>query len=187
MPRFLIVGFLALAAAGMGAAQERGGPPPGRPGPRGGAGRLGLMENPLRQLLAMPPEEREALLERLPPMRQARLRERLRMFDQLPPEERERRLRQLEALGSLPPPMQAVLRRHIQEFNLLPPRRRFAVRREIMRLRRMPEPERRARSASDEFLNAYSTEERAMIADLTDHFPFPESRQPAIPPAQQSR
>ena len=59
--------------------------------PKGGAGqRLGNPGNPVERLMAMPPEKREQVLEKLPPQQQANLRQRLDRFDKLPAAERAR-------------------------------------------------------------------------------------------------
>ena len=59
--------------------------------PKGGAGaRLGNPGNPVERLMAMPPEKREQVLEKLPPQQQANLRQRLERFDKLPAAERAR-------------------------------------------------------------------------------------------------
>src|SRR5689334_9335938 len=47
----------------------------------GGAQRLGNPGNPVERLMAMPPEKREQVLEKLPPQQQANLRQRLERFD----------------------------------------------------------------------------------------------------------
>ena len=61
---------------------------PGRKEPRGskggGAQRLSNPGNPVERLMAMPPEKREQVLEKLPPQQQANLRQRLERFDKLP-------------------------------------------------------------------------------------------------------
>ena len=64
----------------------------------GGAPRLGNPGNPVERLMAMPPEKREQVLEKLPPQQQANLRQRLERYDQLPPAERAR-LNQMSAIA----------------------------------------------------------------------------------------
>src|ERR1035438_2847007 len=50
----------------------------------GGAPKLANPGNPVERLMAMPPEKREQVLEKLPPQQQANLRQRLDRFDKLP-------------------------------------------------------------------------------------------------------
>ena len=114
--------LLLMAAAGM-CAQTAGpkAPPPPRnevrrgaaaksPGARspqapkvGGAPRLGNPGNPVERLMAMPPEKRDQILERLPPQQQANLRQRLERFDKLPAAERARLNQMWSTFNSLPP------------------------------------------------------------------------------------
>src|SRR4051812_15425966 len=56
--------------------------------PKGAGGpRLGAPGNPVERLMAMSPEQRERVLEKLPAREQANLRQRLDRFDKLPPAE----------------------------------------------------------------------------------------------------
>ena len=127
---------------------------------------------PVQRLLQMTPEQRERLLSKMPLQQQERIRERLETLDRLPPAEKERRLQQLEMLSRLPPAEQNALRRHIQAFNNLPEDRRRVLRREIVQLHGMSGEERRARLAGEEFHNSYSPEEREMLSDLSQNYPF---------------
>ncbi len=152
-------------------------PPAGRRNapPKGlgkGQAKLNNPALPVQRLLQMTPEQRERVLERMPPQQQERIRQRLEVLDRLPPAEKERRLQQLEMLSRLPPAEQNALRRHIQAFNSLPEDRRRVLRREIVQLRALPEPERSARLASEEFRSSYSPAEREMLSDLAENYPF---------------
>src|SRR5579872_6015661 len=75
------------------------------------APKLGNPLTVVQQLMRMTPEERERALEKLPPQRQALIRERLEKFDSLPKAEQERRLRLGEIFASLPPERQDLVRR----------------------------------------------------------------------------
>ncbi len=182
MPRSLQIGGVLLLAltpgliAQKGEARRQRESPPARvtapKGPRGGA----RIANPglvAQQLMQMTPEERERALEKLPPQRQAQLRERLEKFDSLPPQQRERMIRQYQMLSSLPPEKQNLVRRQIQAFNHLPDDRRRQLGPELQRLRRMPENERQARIASDDFKTKYTPEEQQMLSDISQNMPLP--------------
>src|SRR6266567_8556789 len=131
--------LLLTAAAGLTAqnAKEPKAPPPARnelkarPGPRnpalknpapkdpvnpkgGGGQKLGAPGNPVERLMAMPPEKREQVLEKLPPQQQANLRERLDRFDKLPAAERARLNQMWNTFNALPPEKQALVKQQMQ-------------------------------------------------------------------------
>ena len=187
--------LLLLAAAGM-CAQTAGpkapkAPPPPRndarppavaksPGNRnpqapkgGGAPRLGNPGNPVERLMAMPPEKREQVLERLPPQQQANLRQRLDRFDKLPPEQRARLNRMWNTFNGLPPEKQAIVTRQMQAFNSLPEARREDLKPVLQRLRRMPEDKRDALLNSPAFKDRFSASEWQMLADISQNYPLP--------------
>jgi hypothetical protein len=141
-------------------------------GPKPGA-RLGAPGNPVERLMAMPPEQRERVLEKLPASQQANLRQRLEKFDKLPPAERERLNRMWNTFNSLPPEKQSLVRRQIQAFNSLPDDRQEALAPVLQRLRRMPEDERHALLGSEEFKSKYSASEWQMLSDISQNFPIP--------------
>src|SRR5437764_12740442 len=109
-----------------------------------GAPKLGAPGNPVERLMAMPPEQRERVLEKLRAGQQANLRQRLERFDKLPPEERARLNRMFDTFRNLPPEKQAIVARQMQAFNNMPDERRAALAPVLQRLRRMPEDERHA-------------------------------------------
>jgi transposase len=123
-------------------------------------------------MLAMPPERREQMLERLPQQQQARLRQALENFDKLPPEQRRRQLGILNMYANLPPERQVALARQIQIFNHLPDDRIAALRPELVKLHRMPESERSERMASEEFKSRFTPAEQQMLAEISPYFPF---------------
>src|ERR1019366_5074641 len=122
--------------------------------PKAGGGRILNPGNPVLRMMAMPPERREQMLERLPPQQQVRLRQALDNFDKLPPEK------------------QAALTRQIQLFNHLPDDRIAVVRPELLKLHRMPESERSDRMASEEFKSKFTPAEQQMLAEISPYFPF---------------
>jgi hypothetical protein len=123
-------------------------------------------------MMAMPPERREQMLERLPPQQQVRLRQALENFDRLPPAERSRQIGILNMYANLPAEKQAALTRQIQLFNHLPDDRIAAMRPELLRLHRMTEGERSDRMASEEFQSKFTPAERQMLAEISPYFPF---------------
>jgi hypothetical protein len=171
----LLATFPVLPAAPKGAAKAL---PPPRPAvaakvPKGPAPRFANPGNVVQQLMQMTPEQRERALEKLPPQRQAQIRERLQQFDSLPKQQQERRLAQLRELASLPPETQAVVRRQMQAFNQLPADRKQVVGPEMQRLRRMSEGERQARIASEGFQNRFSPAEQQILSDISGNMPLP--------------
>src|ERR1017187_77354 len=139
---------------------------------KAGGGRILNPGSPVLRMMAMPPERREQMLERLPPQQQARLRQALENFDRLPPAERSRQFGILNMYANLPPDRQATLTRQIQLFNQLPDDRIAAMRPELLKLHRMPESERSERIASEEFKSKFTPAERQMLAEISPYFPF---------------
>jgi hypothetical protein len=182
--------MLLMAAAGMCAQPARpkaakAPPPPrnvvrpgvagkGPVGPKaGGAPRLGNPGNPVERLMAMPPEKREQILERLPPQQQANLRQRLDRYDKLPAAERARLNQMWNTFNSLPPEKQAIVTRQMQAFNSLPEARREDLKPVLQRLRRMPEDRRDALLNSQAFKDRFSPSEWQMLADISQNYPLP--------------
>jgi hypothetical protein len=185
--------MLLMAAAGM-CAQPAGpkaakAPPPSRnvvrpgaakaPGKNptapnaGGGTRVGNPGNPVERLMAMPPEKREQVLERLPPQQQANLRERLDRYDKLPAAERARLNQMWNTFNSLPPEKQAIVTRQMQAFNSLPEARREDLKPVLQRLRRMPADRRDELLNSQAFKDRFSASEWRMLADISQNYPLP--------------
>jgi hypothetical protein len=137
-----------------------------RPAPR-----IGNPGNVVQQLMRMTPEQRERALEKLPPARQARIREQLQRFDSLPKAEQERRLRLAEMFANLPPEKQDLVRRQIKAFNELPEDRRRVVGPAFQRLRRMTEAERQAVMTRPAFQRRFTPAEQQMLGDLSANLP----------------
>jgi hypothetical protein len=140
--------------------------------PNAGGGRILNPGNPVLRMMAMPPERREQMLERLPPLQQVRLHQALDNFDRLPPAERSRQLGILNMYANLPPEKQASLTKQIQLFNHLPDDRIAVLRPELVKLHRMPESERSDRIASEEFKSKFTPAEQQMLAEISPYFPF---------------
>ena len=139
----------------------------------GGAPRLGNPGNPVERLMAMPPEKREQVLEKLPPQQQANLRQRLERFDKLPAAERARLNQMWSTFNSLPPEKQAIVTRQMQAFNNLPEARREDLKPVLQRLRRMPEDRRNALLNGPAFKDRFSAAELEMLTDISQNYPLP--------------
>jgi hypothetical protein len=139
----------------------------------GGASRLGNPGNPVERLMAMSPEKREQVLEKLPPKQQENLRQRLDRFDKLPAAERARLNQMWSTFNSLPPEKQAIVTRQMQAFNNLPDDRREVLKPVLQRLRLMPEERRSALLNSEEFKNRFSASEVQMLTDISENYPLP--------------
>ena len=139
----------------------------------GGAPRLGNPGNPVERLMAMPPERREQVLEKLPPQQQANLRQRLDRFDKLPAAERARLNQMWNTFNNLPPEKQAIVTRQMQAFNSLPEERREDLKPVLQRLRLMPEDRRSALLNSEGFKNRFSASELQMLSDISENYPLP--------------
>jgi hypothetical protein len=155
-----------------GAAKSPAGKTPVAP-KAGGATRVGNPGNPVERLMAMPPEKREQVLERLPPQQQANLRERLDRYDKLPAAERARLNQMWNTFNSLPPEKQAIVTRQMQAFNSLPDARREDLKPVLQRLRRMPADRRDELLNSQAFKDRFSAPEWQMLADISQNYPLP--------------
>jgi Protein of unknown function (DUF3106) len=154
------------------AAKSPGGRSPEAP-KAGGAPRLANPGNPVERLMAMPPEKREQVLERLPSQQQANLRQRLDRFDKLPAAERARLNQMWSTFNSLSPEKQAIVTRQMQAFNSLPDARREDLKPVLQRLRIMPEERRNALLNSEAFKNRYSASELEMLSEISQNYPLP--------------
>jgi hypothetical protein len=148
-------------------------PPPPPAKNQKGAPKLGNPGNVAQRLLQMSPEERERVLSRFPPERQAQIRQRLQKLDSLPKPQQDRAIERYQTFSSLPPEKQELVRRQIRAFNALPDDRRQIVGNAFQRLRRMPEAERQERMSSPAFKKRFSPEEQQMLADLSANWPPP--------------
>jgi Protein of unknown function (DUF3106) len=135
--------------------------------PNGGGPRLNNPVNQFERLIAMPPEKREQVLEKLPPAQQTRLRERLDQFDKLPPQQKAFRLELANRYFALPPEKQAAFTQQVQAVNSMPQDRRQAVLRELRELWRMPDSDRQERLASEDFKSRFSPAEAQALNELS--------------------
>ena len=144
-----------------------------QPSNAGGAARLGNPGNPVERLMAMPPEKREQVLEKLPPQQQANLRQRLDRFDKLPAAERAHLNQMWSTFNSLPPEKQAIVTRQMRAFNTLPDARREDLKPVLQRLRAMPENKRNELLNSQAFKDRFSASELQMLSDISQNYPIP--------------
>jgi hypothetical protein len=140
--------------------------PPGAPRALAGPTMLDRFE-------AMPPEQRQRFLDKLPPDRRQRIEARLKAYESLPQEVRDRLRRQAETFWALTPEQKQNARRLFKRFMELPPGRRQVLRREANRLSRLPWPKRQELLASPEFEHLYSPEERQILHALAMITPNP--------------
>lgn len=127
----------------------------------------------LDRLERMSPEERQRLLQKLPPERRQRIEERLRKYESLTAEQRQRLREQFERFQQLPPERQQALRQLYQRFSQLPEDRRRAVRRGVWELQMLEPARRPIRMDRPWFRNRYSPEELQMIQELLEVAPIP--------------
>ena len=127
--------------------------------------------NPVQRLSQMTPEQRERVLEQLPPERQAQMRKQLEKFDSLPPAAKERLSRLAAPLMALPPERQRLVNQGIISINRLPDDRKPPVRKELLSLLNMTPEDRAARLNSGDFKKAYSPDEQKILSDLSNNLP----------------
>jgi Protein of unknown function (DUF3106) len=182
MTRAFQIGGVLLLAAASGLCEPKGGKannPRFNPQPRNaGAPRLpNPLANPVQRMMAMSPEQRERILEKLPPKQQANIRQRLENFDRLPAVEKARRLQLFQRFSSLPVEKQQILERQLPAYNALPAEKKEILGfREIQQLARMSDSERQARLNSEDLKSRFSPAELKMISDIAENYPFPGSR-----------
>ena len=185
--RYCIIGLLAFVGSAW--AQDnveprmrmKGGGPGGRvgvpgigPGPGGRLG-IGMKKGPSPAMLerwrGMSADERQEMVDRLPPERRDVFRRRMELWENMKPEERKGVTDRFDRFRDLPPEQQTSARRAFRQFNQLPPERRRDLRLEMNGLRKLTEEERAARFNSEEFRNKFDANERALVQDLAAALP----------------
>ncbi|MBY0505160.1 MAG: DUF3106 domain-containing protein [Bryobacteraceae bacterium] len=119
----------------------------------------------------MSPDERQQMVDRLPPERREAFRRRMEMWDSLNPQERKGAGDRLDRFRDLPPAQQRAARQAFRQFNQLPPERRREMRQEMTVLRGMSDEERTARLNSDDFRSKFDARERGLLQDLAASLP----------------
>jgi hypothetical protein len=136
-----------------------------------GGGGVRLTPNPqVERLLAMPPEQRDRVLEKLPSNQQTALRKRFEQFDKLPPEERAHRIEMWKKFESLTPEKRELVTKQMSAVSALPEDRGVMVKRALNNLSRLTPEERQARLNSPAFKERFSPEEHQMISDLVENW-----------------
>ena len=152
------------------------GAPKGNASKAGGAPKKGIprINNPglAQRLLQMTPDQREKVLEKLPPEQQAQLRKNLDRLDHLPQRERDHIISQATSLDSLPQQQRRIVVQQLRAFNKLPDDRILPVRRELVNLMRLPEDQRETLLNSQAFRNSFSPEEQDILRDLSRNLPL---------------
>lgn len=139
--------------------------------PKGGRAVVNNPFNPVQRLAHLTPEERERILEQLPPDRQAQVRKQLEKFDQLPQAQKDRLARQAQSLAALPPEKQRLINQGIVAINHLPEERKPEVAKELRSLLTMAPEDRATVLASDKFKQRYSPQEQKILSDLSNNIP----------------
>jgi hypothetical protein len=126
----------------------------------------------LREHQNLTPDQQEKLLEsdpgfkKLPPARQAELKERLRKFNNLTPEQRERALNRMEFMASLTPQQREQIREAQKTLQGLPQDRQIMVHKALRHLRQMTPEERQKVMNEDRFKSTFSEQERGVLGQL---------------------
>ena len=131
-----------------------------------GGQRLLNPASPAARLMLATPEQRERLLTRFAPQRQAQIRQQLAWFDSLPRAQQEVQIRRLERFAALAPAERAVARQQMQALNRLPLDRRQAVRRALANLANLAPNLRARRMNNPAFRARFSPEELKIMQDL---------------------
>lgn len=139
----------------------------------GAPNRLAAPNGQVERFLAMPPEQRERMLEKLPTAQQDKLRERFAKFDQRPPEERARLINQWKRMESLSPEKRQELAAQLLTFNALPDDRRAVLVPALRQLARLSPEEREARLNNEKFKSRFSPAELQMLSVISENYPFP--------------
>lgn len=158
---------------------RRGARGDGEAGQRGGMARRRAERQELMQfqvferISRMAPEDREALLSRLPAERRQRVEANLRRLEAMPPERREMLTQRLRQFEEMTPERQDRLRALARQMVSMPPERRTALRAEFARLKQMPDEDRLDYTSSTGFQERFSGAERDLLLDLVETAPSP--------------
>ena len=112
--------------------------------------------------------EEEPGFKKLPPQRQAALRERLKKLNSMSQGKREWMPKNLEFMAKLTPQQRQQLRDANKQVEGLPADRRVAVHKAVRHLRQMPPAERQQVIQSDRFKTTFSDQEQKLISQLAE-------------------
>jgi hypothetical protein len=150
---------------GMGRGPNPAGPPPN--GRRGGG-----FPPMFDQLAKMSPEERNKALEsdphfnRMPPQRQAQIREHLERYSAMTPEQRRQMRDRFDIVNSMAPQNRDRIREVFPRWKQLPADRQQAMREEFHALSGMSAADRERRFNDPEFQKAFAPKEQQLLKDL---------------------
>lgn len=128
----------------------------------------------LRNILALPLEQRQQALEsdpqfqQLPADRQQQLRERLAQFSSLSADKQQRILDRMDRFGHLSPEQQQQARQLFHQFRELAPERRSAVMKAYRALRNLAPAARQRILGSPQYQQGFSDDERSLLMGFTD-------------------
>ena len=144
------------------------------PGGPAGEGRPPFPPRLMERLRRMKPDERERVLQRNPrfqelsPERKAELLQRLNMVLEMNNDQRRELDRRLSVFRNLSPEQRRKARQiYEHHWRTLSPTRRMAILDEFRNLRDMSAEERGQRQASEEYQSQFSSEERALLDELS--------------------
>jgi hypothetical protein len=135
--------------------------------PKQGPGRVPNPAHQFERLLSMTPDQRERVIEKLPPQQQERLRARLDQFDKLPPAQKAWRLELANRYFALPPERQQAFTENVRAFNKLPGPRKRVLSEELKSLWAMPEADRQAKLSSEAYQSRFSPEEMQILNTIS--------------------
>ncbi len=115
------------------------------------------------------PQQREMLLEKLPPDRQAQLRKNLEWFDHLNKQQQAVEIKYINHYAGLSPQKRALVNQQMAALAHLPPARGEDVRYALNLLQGMNKKERESIIKSDGFRSHYSPDEQKIISDLLEN------------------
>ena len=177
--RHCIIGFVAFVGSAW--AEDNVGPrmglKGGRPGGRIGMPGIGMKKGPppspamLDRWRRLSADERQQMVDRLPPERREMFRRRMDLWENMKPAERKGVSDRFDRFRDLPPEQQTTARRAFRQFSQLPPERRHELRLEMNALRKLTEEERAARLNSEEFRALFDARERSLVQDLAASLP----------------
>ena len=150
-------------------AQAHGGVMPNRvppPKPQR-AEKMARAEHPLDRWMAMPPEQRERAMAKLPPERRANLDARLAKWAAMTPEQKER----ARDFAAMPVDQRKIVTQHAEWMQTLPQDRRQIVRKEINSLQHLSPEARQAELESPSFSRRFDASEREHIAKMIPVMP----------------
>jgi hypothetical protein len=132
-----------------------------------GAARLPNPAHQFERLLSMTPDQRDRVIEKLPPQQQERLRVRLDQFDRLPPAQKAWRLELANRYFALPPERQQAFTEQVQAYNKLAGPRKRVLNEELRALWALPPADRQAKLSDEAYKSRFSPEELQILSTIS--------------------